>query len=307
MLTTVNEKKYTIATINGKEYGYFYRAQPIYKDVEKLIELCKTGSPREVLAQVEACGFDSRILKVPFLVREASPIPVHPMAAPFSTACFASNLPVVRLLLELGADPDAKWHQTTIRQKYAESPQVTELFEGGKCWWKFEYSDDKKQALLGELERSILAGEASETIWFMVHGMRLDSPAVLASKEFAKQTQTFKELVCRMGVPDNRLNEFHAWLKANGVDADVLEILDALLLSKDDEGLDFAEKLLLSVGLIDDNILDEVAARDFSLHTQVSMLWYFISNYDASKQQPFIEKTVATLFRNILCRLYQSR
>lgn len=296
-----------LTTINGKEYGYFYRAKPIYKDVEKLIELCRTGSPHEVLAQVEACGFDCKILNVPFLIREASPMPVHPMAAPFSTACFASNLPVVRLLLELGADPDAKWHQATIRQKYAESPQVTELFEGGKCWWKVEYSDDKKQALLGELERSILAGEVSEAIWFMAHGVRLASPAILASKEFSNQSPTFKELVFRMGVPDNRLNEFHAWLKENSANADVLDVWDALLQSNGDEGQDHAEKLLLSVGLIDDNILDEVAARDFSLHTQVSMLWYFISNYDASKQQPFIEKTVATLFRNILCRLYQSR
>ncbi|MBR4220690.1 MAG: hypothetical protein IKR81_06010 [Victivallales bacterium] len=296
-----------LTTINGKEYGYFYRGTSTYKAVEKLIELCETGSPREVLAQVEACGFDSRILKVPFLVREASPIPVHPMADPFRAACFASNLPVVRLMLELGADPDAKWHQTTIRQKYASYSQVTELFEGGKCWWKFEYSDDKKQALLGELERSILAGEVSEAIWFMAHGVRLASPAILASKEFSNQSPTFKELVFRMGVPDNRLNEFHAWLKENCANADVLDVWDALLQSNGDEGQDFAEKLLLSVGLIDDNILDEVAARDFSLHTQVSMLRYFISNYDASKQQPFIEKTVATLFRNILCRLYQSR
>ncbi len=301
MLTTVNEKKYSIATINGKEYGYFYRAKPIYKDVEKLIELCRTGSPREVLAQLEACGFDSKILKVPFLIREASPIPVHPMADPFTTACYSSNLPVVRLILELGADPDAIWHHASIRQKYASYPQVTELFEGGKCWWKVEYSDDKKQALLGELERSILAGEASEAIWFMTHGVRLASPAMLASKEFGKQTQTFKELVCRMGIPDNRLSEFHAWLKENGVDADVLDILDTLLLPNDDEGLDFAEKLLLSVGLIDDDILDEVADRDFPLHTQLSMLWYYITNYDSSKQQPFIEKTVATLFKNILC------
>ena len=292
-----------LVTINGKEYGYFYRHNPIYKEVDKLIDLCGAGTPREVLSQVKVCGFDSEILKRPFLIRENSPIPVHPMGHPFTHACLEQNLPVVRLMLELGADPDAEWHHGvgTIRQKYAESLQVAELFEGGKCWWKNEYPEAKKLALQGELERTVLAGEASEALWYMVHGVRLASPAIFASAEFGKQPRAFKELVCRMGIPVKRLDEFHAWLKENSADADLLAILDTLRQTKGVEGRDTAEKLLLSVGLIETEKLDEMVRGGFPFPAQISMLQHFISEYDASEHKAFIEKALAVMFKEILC------
>ena len=293
-----------LVTINGKEYGYFYRHKPIYKEVEKLIDLCGTGTPREVLSQVKVCGFDSEILKRPFLIHEASPIPVHPMGHPFTSACRQKNLPIVRLMLVLGADPDAEWYHTgeTVRQKYAVSPQVEELFEGGKCWWTVEYPDAKKQALQGELERTVLAGEASEVLWLMVHGVRLPSPALLASAEFGKHPRAFKELVCRMGIPDQRLDEFHAWLKENSADADLLAILGTLLQTKGEEGGEAVNTLLLSVRLIGEDKLEDIAVSGSSLPVQISMLQHFISEYDASKHKAFIEKTLAALFKEILCK-----
>ena len=85
----------------------------------------KAGYPRWVLARKKASGFDCEILKKKVFVRDASPIPVHPWRQPFLTACGNRKLPLVRLLLELGADPDADCCAWTIcktpRQNYANN------------------------------------------------------------------------------------------------------------------------------------------------------------------------------------------
>ena len=208
---------------------------------DDICDLCKTGCPLEVLARIKASGFDCEILKKRVFVRDASPIPVHPWRQPFQTACSNRNYPVVRLLLEMGADPDAECCTRTLlktpRQNYANNQQLQALFEGGRLWWKVEYPEEKKRTLQGELEHCILVGEASESVWLMAHGMRLPSPVILNSEAFGKLPRTFKELVCGMGIPNDRLPEFHAWLKQNATDAEMTDIMDALLAGTNgDEG-----------------------------------------------------------------------
>lgn len=276
------------------------------QELEVLCNLCEAERPKEVLAQLRKCDIDSTVLKKKFFVHEASPIPFHPTRHPFQTACRNSNLPVVRLLLEIGADPDAdccaNYKHLTPRQACFDNVLVQELFEGGKCWWKVEYSKAKKQDLQGELEQNILDGEPSEAIWLMTHGVRLPAPDVLTNAVFRQQTSAFKELICRMGIPVDRLPEFHSWLKQNCPDTKIQDIMDTLIQAKDDKEWDVAEKLLLSVGLIGTEKLDELADRTFSLPVQIRMLQYFINNYDGSEHQPFIEKTIASLFKEILYR-----
>ncbi len=276
------------------------------QELEVLCNLCEAESPKEVLAQLRKCDIDSTVLKTKFFVREASPIPFHPTRHPFQTACRNSNLPVIRLLLEIGADPDADCcanytHQTP-REAFVDNALVQELFEGGKCWWKVEYSEAKKQELQGELEQNILDGEPSEAIWLMTHGVRLSAPNVLANVMFRQQSSAFKELICRMGIPVDRLPEFHSWLKDHCTDMEIQDIMDTLIQAKDDKEGDVAEKLLLSIGLIGMDKLDEVAGRTFSLPVQIRMLQYFIDSYDGSEHQSFMEKTIASLFKEILYR-----
>ncbi len=285
-----------------KEFEIFHVFLPIYKEVERLVSLCKAASPREVLSQMKICGFDSAVLKRPFLVRENSPIPVHPMGHPLMTACHYANLPVARLLLELGADPDMRYnyHAETLREHYAANIQLQECFKGGKCWWKVEYPDAQKQELQGELERCILTGEASEAIWLMMHGVRLPSPAVLTREEFGKLPPPFKELVCRMGLPADRLDEFHDWLKANGNDAEVMDIMKNLMEDNGDKERGIVEKLLLSLDLLRPDKVDAMAAGAFSSPFRIGLLRHFINAYDTCEHQSFIEKSIAALFREIL-------
>jgi hypothetical protein len=75
-----------------------------------------------------------------------------------------------------------------------------------------------------------------------------------------------------------------------------------LIQAKDDKEGDVAEKLLLSIGLIGMDKLDELADRTFSLPVQIRMLQYFIDSYDGSEHQSFMEKTIASLFKEILYR-----
>ena len=117
----------------------------------------------------------------------------------------------------------------------------------------------------GELEQNILDGEPSEAIWLMTHGVRLSAPDVLANAAVRQQSSAFKELVCRMGIPVDRLPEFHSWLKQNCPDTKIQDIMDTLIQAKDDKEGDVAEKLLLSIGLIGMDKLDELADRTFSL------------------------------------------
>ena len=122
-------------------------------NVDNLCTLCKAGKPREVLAKIRTVMLDCTTLTKKLFVHEASPIPVHPTRHPFQTACLVRNYPIVRLLLELGADPDADCcatiSHTTPRQMYANDPQLQELFEGGKLWWKVKYPEEKKTGASG--------------------------------------------------------------------------------------------------------------------------------------------------------------
>ena len=269
---------------------------------DEFCDICADGCPRDVLAWIKASEFDCENLKKKVIMREASPIPVHPWRHPFVMTCHKRNFPIVRLLLELGADPDAAYsYNQTPRQKYGDDPQLLESFNGGRFWWKVEYSEEKKLALLSELEHFILAGEASEAVWLMMHGVRLDSPAILASDTFGKQSRAFKELVCGMGVSNDRLLEFHAWLKENTTDADVLDIMDTLARTNGDEGRKLVEKLLFSIDLIGAERLDSLIDFTLPIPVQISMLQCFISAYDTSEHQAFIEKAIAALFKGMLC------
>ena len=273
------------------------------KNNDRICELCEAARPREMLAQIQSSGFDCEILKKRVYIREACPMPVHPWRQPFLTACGHRNYPVVRLFLELGADPDAEcrgWSHETPRQEYANNPQLQELFEGGKLWWKVEYPDEKKRMLQGEFEHCIMAGEASETVWHMTHGMHLHSPVILAGEAFAKQPRAFKELVCGMGVPNDRLQEFHAWLEQNASDADLLDIMETLSRRNGDGGRAFVENLFLSIDLLGADRLDSLIEHSFPLPVQINVLQAFISAYDTCEHQPFVEKAITALFRGML-------
>ena len=282
------------------------------KELELLHHLCTAGKPKDVLAQIRKCGEDNTILKKKFFVQEGgNSTPVASWSHPFPAACDYRNYPVVRLLLEIGADPDADMHEPcsshvleSPRSRYGDDPQLNELFKGGRCWWKVEYADAKKQELQDELKRDILKGEASEAVWLMMHGVRLDSPSVLADGGFGKLPRSFQEVVCRMGIPENRLQDFHSWLEKNCADEAVVDILETLLETKGDEGRESVETLLFSMELLGEDRLDELANSFFSsfdIPVKTSMLRHLINAYDASEHRQFIERTMAALFMEILC------
>ena len=284
-----------------------------FEELFLLYKLCTAGKPKDVLAQIRKCHEDNTILKKKFFVQEGgSSTPVASWSHPFPAACDKKNYPVVRLLLEIGADPDADMSEPysshvidSPRSRYGDDPQLNKLFKVGRCWWKDEYADAKKQELQGELERDIiLKGEASEAVWLMMHGVRLDSPSVLADGGFAKLPRSFQELVCRMGIPENRLQEFHSWLEKNCANEAVVDILETLLETRGDEGREPAEKLLFSIELLGEDRLDELAnsfLRSLSIPVKISMLRHLINAYDDSNHRQFIERTMAALFMEILC------
>ena len=272
---------------------------------ENICTLCEVGHPRAVLARIKSSGFDCEILKKMVFIREASPMSVRPRRQPFQSACSNRNYPVVRLLLELGADPDAECCAGTIlktpRKQYANNQRLQALFDGGKLWWKVEYPEEKKRTLQGALEHCVLGGEASEAVWLMTHGVRLNSPAILTSEAFGKQPRTFKELVCGMGIPNDRRQEFHAWLKRNASDADVPDIMNVLDRTGGYEGRELVGKLLLSIDLIGADRLDSLIGLTLPIPVQIGMLRCFISAYDTSEHKHFVEKAIAALFRGMLC------
>lgn len=272
---------------------------------ENICTLCEVGHPRAVLARIKSSGFDCEILKKMVFIREASPMSVRPRKQPFQSACSNRNYPVVRLLLELGADPDAECCAGTIlktpRKQYANNQRLQALFDGGKLWWKVEYPEEKKRTLQGALEHCVLGGEASEAVWLMTHGVRLNSPAILTSEAFGKQPRTFKELVCGMGIPNDRRQEFHAWLKRNASDADVPDIMNVVDRTGGYEGRELVGKLLLSIDLIGADRLDSLIGLTLPIPVQIGMLRCFISAYDTSEHKHFVEKAIAALFRGMLC------
>lgn len=272
---------------------------------ENICTLCEVGHPRAVLARIKSSGFDCEILKKMVFIREASPMSVRPRRQPFQSACSNRNYPVVRLLLELGADPDAECCAGTIlktpRKQYANNQRLQALFDGGKLWWKVEYPEEKKRTLQGALEHCVLGGEASEAVWLMTHGVRLNSPAILTSEAFGKQPRTFKELVCGMGIPNDRRQEFHAWLKRNASDADVPDIINVVDRTGGYEGRELVGKLLLSIDLIGADRLDSLIGLTLPIPVQIGMLRCFISAYDTSEHKHFVEKAIAALFRGMLC------
>ena len=266
-----------------------------------LYNLCVKGKTKDLLALIKKFGYDSTFARKTFSVpQDRRLVPIATWGLPFLAACGKNNYPIVRLLLLIGADPDSRYGDyLTVRNKYHDS-QLQELFDGGRCWWKVEYADAKKQELQNELECDIMKGEASEAIWLMKHGVRLASPSVLEDVDFGKLPRAFQEVVCRMGIPENCLQDFHSFLKKDCSGAEVVDILDTLLESKGDEGRDAAEKLLLSMDLLGEDILDELVNSSFPIPVNISMIQHFINAYDASEHKQFIEKIIAQLFMDLL-------
>ncbi|MBO4512888.1 MAG: hypothetical protein J5746_08985 [Victivallales bacterium] len=285
------------------------------KKIRNLVWHCNDGcSPREALSLLQECGIDHSMLNKCFLVREASPIPVHPIGHPFISSCLHDNLPVVRLLMELGQDPDAlityhPYHPgqyISARQCYADKPALQDIFAGGKHWWKQEYPEARRLELQNALEKNILEGEASEAIWLMCHGVRLASPAILASKECSRLPEAFLECVCRMGIPTTRIAEFQSWIKkCNAVPA-ILDIMDTLLLTHNDEGKELAWKIINSCGLINEKTLEDLLASFTSISMRISLLQHCIRQCDIAALHPFIAKTITSLFWEILCKSIMS-
>ncbi|MBQ7178898.1 MAG: hypothetical protein IJS08_15890, partial [Victivallales bacterium] len=273
-----------------------------------LIQRCNDGcSPREALSLLLECDIDHSILNKCFLIREASPSPNHPGVHPFSASCTHDNLPVVRLLMELGQDPDAlivnhSRKNVTARKCYADKPALQDIFAGGKHWWKQEYPETRRQKLQNALAKNILEGEASEAIWLMCHGVRLASPDILASKECSRLPDAFLECVCRMGIPVTRIAEFQSWLKKSNAVSAIIDTMDTLLVTNNDEGKEFAEKIINSCGLIDEGTLKDLLSSFTSISMQISLLQHFIRQCDIATLHPFISKTIVILFWEILCK-----
>ena len=188
----------------------------------------------------------------------------------------------------------------TPRQTYANTQQLQELFEGGKLWWKVQYPEEKKRTLHGELEQNILAGKASEALWLMMHGVKLTTPNILATVGFGRQSKAFKELICGMGIPTSRRQEFHAQLMKNSADANVLDILYALLQTNGNEGRIFAENLLHSLVLLPEEKVNELTRDASTVSERIGILKHLINAYTASEHQSFIEKNIAMLLKEIL-------
>ena len=289
-----------LTTINGKKYGFFDRLKPDYANMGKLIDLCGSGTPREVLEQINISCFDNTLLQCPFLIRENSPMPVHPMTHPFTVARMSRNYPVVRLLLELGVEPELLWTYRGHKEHSVDN-SLRQLLHAGASWWDIKYSKRRKPDQRRELAQYIKNGDASEAVWMMARGVRLASPDLLADEAVAKQPRPFKELVCCMGIPENRLNEYHDWLKEHSADAELLDILNVQLVTRGKEGRKIVENMLLSIDLLGEDRLEDVSEGAFPQPVKISMVRYFIKACKINTHVDFIKRKIADLFREILC------
>lgn len=84
-----------------------------------------------------------------------------------------------------------------------------------------------------------------------------------------------------------------------------MDILDAMLQGGEDEGHEISEKLLLSINLLPEDMLDSLADRTFSIPARIGLLKSLVGAYDASERKCFIEKSIAALFREILCACWE--
>ena len=298
---TTSKQKLTLKKVFPTAYVYDY------KDFDVFHEFCRIGSSMDILTLTKINGYDHKFMTTSFLRKVGSPIPVNPVTHPFYEACKARNIPVIITLLELGTDPDLPvhpWGTRTIRERFDNDEEISNLFVNHPCWWKQTYSQQQRLALQDEFISSFRQHDYPVIIWHLIHGMRLDSPEILAENSFDTFPRTMKDMVCHVGIPQENAKEFYYWLHEHTSCQDTIASMESAASRKHDV-LDIAlENIRLSLDLMDYESLVNTLQYTLPLEEQFLLLKWIADLYektdDKEKVHDFFMRTLWKILDNII-------
>ena len=257
-----------------------------FDNLQKFISLCGTGTPMEIIQHIREFEYDRYFMTSTILIRMGTQ-PHSPIYAPpfLKPACHHHNLRNIIALLELGVNPEAKCQLKnkqliSIRKMYSSVPEFSELFAVGKFWWRSKYSDTQKVALKDEFESAIRDKDYCSVIWHLIRGMRLDSPEILAEDSFNDFPSIMKDMVCRIGIPNEKIESFLNWLREHTSCQDTLASMESAASRKADIMDTALENLRLSMDLMKTEDSFDMIQSVLLPEEQILMLQWLADHYD---------------------------
>ena len=282
---------------------------PEYERYSEMLQLCRKGTPDELLAYIQKCCYSSRILNTGHIITTSMAAMVAP--SPLTWACIGDNLENVKLLLEIGVKPDIEqyiggYHLMPAYIYAIGKPQIMKLFFPSQPWWKGTCSDEVHWRFNSRNEYNAgLPDDENYIIWCMMRGVRMERPGFFLDNSFQRLPSLMQEFIVRCGVQKEKLENFRKWLTMRKAAPELLEILRrAEDIPEELQWRPKMEKLLLSAGLFPKEKFFSLLDSIFSPHDLISVLKDCRRNYDASNDKQFLADTMELIFSAIL---YQCR
>ncbi|MBR4517720.1 MAG: hypothetical protein IKO65_01830, partial [Victivallales bacterium] len=197
----------------------------------QLLQLCREGTPRELLACIQNSHNGKSILNTIYWIQDF--LDDYLETTPLANACIGGNEENVRLLLIHGAIPDIEDRVDGLFVKPAcifaiGKPNLLKLFFPAAPWWKGECSDGGCQSLNqldGDGGTLVPHPDPNYIIWCVMRGARVESPKRLYKACFRSLPPLMQEFVIRCGVRKEKLENFRKWLTMRKATPELLEIL----------------------------------------------------------------------------------
>ena len=296
----------------------------------RLLRLSGEGTAADLRRHIQKCGYDKEFLNIrqwaiASFTRSDEGFCVE---LPLFYACDNENLDTTKLLVELGADPDANgiapntidpfvgshaiYHIPIYyipRIRAIGSPFVMMLLGNKQVWWRkkelsmltgdnrhflFDYKDDG-------FHHTISDYSAQDLIYDVMQGRTFKQPDFISSDCFMTWLPHILQLfVCQFAIPDGESNAFHAWLRKHGVCQEVLDLFKPVVLDdKKDVGV-ILDRLICSLPIFGKDAFFKLVKSLLSDGEIIFLIRHLREIYGKSKDKPRIETAMEILVGSML-------
>ena len=296
----------------------------------RLLRLSGEGTAAELLRHIKKCGYDKEFLNIrqwaiASFTRSNEGFCVE---LPLYYACDNENLDTTKLLVELGADPDANgiapntidpfvashaiYHIPIYyipRIRAIGSPFVMALLGNKQIWWRkkelsmltcdyqhvlFDCKDDS-------FSHTISDYSAQDLIYDVMQGRTIKHPDFMSNKCFMTWLPHILQLfVCQFAIPDGESDSFHAWLKKNGVCQEVLDLFKPVVLDGKKDIDVILDRLICSLPIYSKDAFFKLVRSLLSDGEIIFLIRHLREIYDKSNDKPRIETAMEILVGSML-------
>ncbi len=248
--------------------------------IEHLIlnALCRDRTPAEVLRQYLKCRYNRNDLNSPFSSYNDYEYPVAkltPLPHPFATACENGNIPVVKLFLLLGAEPNAKileHGKQSPLEAFKDKPEIQTLLTDDTPWLARRYSDELAAVMKRQIEKSILHNDILGFMFYGVQGLRITDSSIVFTREFCNSIELAQAFVYRMLMSSRQRKAIARKIEKKRGRQYIPPVLQRAIESESAENMDKLRKIVDSSELLPEDVEFEIINSVLSKEEQISLI-----------------------------------